>query len=617
MRNLQDYEYKAPSYERVKREHTYVIDEAKEQDTSRYYLKDGVWYRKDADASAPKDEISLLFAGDLLCQEYMMDAYRKEDGRFDFNACFEFVRPLLKASDFCAGNLETPVSDEAPYRGEIITHEGPFFCNAPVEYLAALKYAGFDMLTTANNHTLDAGADGLLDTIENAEKFGFIQTGTFSGKSDKFVVVDICGIKVGFTAFGTTYNMMSGNLTRQGRIDLLNTYSLNRASGVLKKMKKLGAEYTVCFPHWGEEYTDKITAKQSLMAAELAGLGYDLIAGSHSHVVQKFTEVAGTPVLFSMGNLISHLNHVKRNGSEYPLLMNLKLRRDGEKIVSAIDFIPCRIFKKIKGVPYSVVPVSSALNLSSQVTAETADAADAVAELLQCDSSVLNLDYPADKAVAAELADFYQNRKERLAVFGKVPDLVGAAADAAEAENRLEKKKPLLSKWDTETRVGKYKKVLGGLKLLCLDSKATVIKMDNDVDGRDVKAVENSYGFNDTARIIYLGKKVKTVGKGAFANFSQLESVRFYESVQKIEDNAFSGCGKLTGITLAKGVKSIGKNAFADCPNLMSIKMPSNVTKIDKTAFDGCPKLTIYCNENSAADKFAKENHIPVKYMPL
>lgn len=92
--------------------------------------------------------------------------------------------PILKSADLSIGNLETPISKTAPYRGEIITHEGPFFCNAPVEYLKAIKDAGFDMITTANNHTIDAGVCGLLETMNECRGAKLIQTGTFTGASN-------------------------------------------------------------------------------------------------------------------------------------------------------------------------------------------------------------------------------------------------------------------------------------------------------------------------------------------------------------------------------------------------------------------------------------------------
>lgn len=615
MINLQEYEYKAPSYERKKRAGSFEIDVELEKSKSRYYIDQTEWKSKAGD----KDEISMLLMGDLLCQENMISAMTKKNGRFDFTFCFEYLRPLFKAADFVAGNLETPISEESPYRGEIITHEGPFYCNAPLEYLDALKYAGFDMLTTANNHTLDAGAEGLCDTIDNCEKYDFIQTGTFTGKKDKFVIVNICGFKVGFTAFGTAYNQMDGNLTKEGRITLLNTYTANRASSILKKMRAQGAEYTICFPHWGNEYTDVISERQNNMAKELTEMGYDFVVGSHSHVLQKFEYVNGKPVAFSLGNIISHINlNKKAMKSQYPAVLNLTLKRVNGKIVSEIGFIPCRIVKKFNKIPFTIIPANNNLDLNENAWNKLENTVEEVKAMLNCDDSLINLDYDVDKEALSELKTFEEELSNKLGTL-KAKKKKAKSEDKEEEEHDLEPN--FIEKMQgisyAETRIGKYRIKKDYAELDCIYIQSTVVNIDKEVEDKQVKAVMNSKDGNDTARIVYLGKFVTDIKKRAFSNFSKLESVRFFESVEKIEEEAFANCPRLTGLTLPSNLKSIGKKAFADCPALLSVKIPASVEKISKDAFEGSKKVTIYCAEGSYADNFARKNNINVKYMPL
>ena len=165
---IKKYEYKSPGYKLSERNKKYVFNQEENKKLSRYFFdEDAKIYKSSMDN---KEEISMLFAGDLLCQENIIESYKIGENEFDFTLCYEYIWQLLKSSDFSAGNLETPIADTAPYRGEIITHEGPFYCNAPISYLNALKYAGFDMLTTANNHAIDAGARGIYETITNIKK---------------------------------------------------------------------------------------------------------------------------------------------------------------------------------------------------------------------------------------------------------------------------------------------------------------------------------------------------------------------------------------------------------------------------------------------------------------
>jgi len=527
---------------------------------------------------------------------------------------------LFKAADFVAGNLETPVSDYAPYRGEIITHEGPFFCNAPVEYMKSLKYCGFDMLTTANNHTLDAGAEGLYDTIVNMDKFDFIHTGTFYEKCEKFVIVDICGFKVGFTAFGTAYNLMQNNLTKKGRITLLNTYSTNRATTVLKEMKAKGAEYTVCFPHWGKEYTDVISPKQRERAEELTALGYDLVVGAHSHVVQRFEDVNQKPVLFSLGNLISHMNNLTPGSleSQYPVLMNLTLTRVDGKIEPKIDFIPCRIFKELNGIPFVVVPVADKLELPDDICERLKKTPEEVAKLLIHDKEILNTDYPVDPEAKKELDAFLAGYHEKMkSLCTKKPVSLANEEIPEEQEKGFKLLKKMVANPDFENRIGKYKTYGSYAELLCLDAKSSVVKLDKEIEGLPVTVINNYKQKNQTARIIYMGNFVEVVGKRAFSGFSRLESVRFYGKTKTIEEEAFSNCESLSGIILPSGLKSIKKKAFANCPKLMSIKIPDTVKDISADAFKGSGKVVIYCERGSHAAKFAKKNKIPAIYMPL
>jgi len=390
--DITKYEYKSPSYELKNREGRYTVDNKFIEKNTRFIkIDDNNW----KSLHDKKDHISLLFAGDLLCQENITNSFRISENKYDFTLIYEHLKPIFKSSDFVAGNLETPISETAPYRGEILTHEGPYYCNAPIEYLEALKYAGFDMLTTANNHTLDAGARGLLETVENANEFKFIQTGTFFENRKRYVIVDICGFKIGLTAFSTTYNTMDSNLNDYGKDVLLNTYSSKLAKEIYKDMITDGAEYIICFPHWGKEFTTEISIKQNKMANRLTKIGYDFVVGSHSHVVQNFEYVNKKPVLFSLGNLLTHINIIDFiEETSHPVLLNLVLTRDNNnKIKSNIEFIPCRIIKNLKNIPFSIVPYCNDLLYDEEIKKAVLGIEEYCAGLLHAKLSRMNTNY--------------------------------------------------------------------------------------------------------------------------------------------------------------------------------------------------------------------------------
>ena len=124
-----EYEYKAPSY---RLHEPRMSPEDLSAAPARFSFSDGRWVPVSSLPGARPGRARVLIAGDLLCQEGMTEAFRTKAGRFDFSLCFEAVRPVLQAADLVIGNLETPVDECAPYRGEILTHEGPFFCNGPL-----------------------------------------------------------------------------------------------------------------------------------------------------------------------------------------------------------------------------------------------------------------------------------------------------------------------------------------------------------------------------------------------------------------------------------------------------------------------------------------------------
>lgn len=606
---LDAYEYKRPSYTLRDRGES-GVDFAAHADLRRYSYdpKSGCYT-----SHAPKKaSVTMLFAGDLLCQENMLSRHETENGSYDFSLCFDYVRPLLQSADLAVGNLETPVSETAPYRGEILTHEGPFFCNAPIQYLEALSHAGFDMLTTANNHAIDAGLQGMLETIDNAQAMGFIQTGTFKESCPKYVIVDVRGIKVGFTAFSTSYNTMDKNLTRDGRIHLLNTYSSARAKSVLKAMRKQGAEFTICFPHWGKEYTAEISKTQRSMAEDLTALGYDLVVGAHSHTIQRYEVINGKGVLFSLGNLITHLNTSESAKSEYTILLSLTLNQTDEGLEPTVSAIPCKILKNHNGIPFTVLPVVQSLGLTNDNIPGLVNAVSVAQKRLGTQLSV-NTNYP----VSPEALRAYQSGLAR------IPAAVDRLAPVPPSPN-LPAHPTAIPPMTTADAFDHYRSLSSGLftvwqdhaELVQLHSGNTVVRIPAAVDNKPVTIVRNTAG-NSTARVVYLGKFTQIVGSGMFRDFTALESVRCFENLHTIESDAFRGCEKLTGLVLPGALREIGPRAFRDCGQLISLKIPSNVSVIGENAFSGCPQLTIYCEENSFAHLYAAEHGIPVKFMPL
>jgi len=164
------------------------------QDVPRFVKgEDGYWYNPQAKESG---KALLSCTGDLMCEPRMTNANRYGDSFF-FHPLFQYVRNILKGSDFAVGNLETTLTDTTPYAGDYHVVYTKYHCNAPECYLDSVRYAGFDALVNANNHNCDSGLIGLSDTLRALDKHAFMHTGTFLPEDEERVLfVKINGIRV-------------------------------------------------------------------------------------------------------------------------------------------------------------------------------------------------------------------------------------------------------------------------------------------------------------------------------------------------------------------------------------------------------------------------------------
>ena len=113
---------------------------------------------------------------------------------------------------------------------------------------------------------------------------------------------------------------------------------------------------------------------------------------------------------------------------------------------------------------------------------------------------------------------------------------------------------------------------------------------------------------------INIPNNVISIGDYVFYGCSSLTKIEIPNSVTSIGEGAFQGCRALTSIEIPDSVTSIGTGAFQYCRALTSIEIGNSVTSIEYYSFDSCPNLTIYCEQGSTADTYAKANDIPVVY---
>lgn len=220
----------------------------------------------------------------------------------DFIPAFAEVRDDLRAIDFLIANQES-----MPGGKELGLSGYPAF-NSPVEILDALRDVDVDLLSIANNHTLDYSERGVLAAIKNIQAADFPYVGAYESKKDLqepriFEVNDITIGVLGYT-YGT-----NGIPTPEGKDYLVNRIDPERITNEIQEMRD-NVDVVVVSMHWGIEYELNQNAEQEELAQVIADAGGDVIFGHHPHVIQPFEIVEGqdgqkTAVFYSLGNFYS------------------------------------------------------------------------------------------------------------------------------------------------------------------------------------------------------------------------------------------------------------------------------------------------------------------------
>jgi poly-gamma-glutamate synthesis protein (capsule biosynthesis protein) len=309
--------------------------------------------------------VALNLVGDLMCETYCQQACIYDDKYF-FKDCFSIVKPVLQDADFVIGNLESTISENHPYMGKESKLNGNYNCNSPVEFLDAVKYAGFNVLIAANNHNLDAQKQGHFDTIRHIEEFDFQYTGIFKDKKqERYLILEKNGIKIGLLSYYTVHNKIKHDFSDDDINVFFNRYSKDKVIDDVKELRNNGADYIITYIHWGIERVHTITSYQQKTAKEMAEAGVDYIIGSHPHALQPYEELnvnnKKVPVIYSLGNFLSssRLGQCTRD----TIILQLELKKQNNKCSLVKNtYIPCQIFDYFEGRNYPIIPLIDKFN---------------------------------------------------------------------------------------------------------------------------------------------------------------------------------------------------------------------------------------------------------------
>jgi poly-gamma-glutamate synthesis protein (capsule biosynthesis protein) len=322
-------------------------------------LANGPPQARPAEPPKGKVAISISAGGDVLPHMPIVDAARRKDGSHDFWPCFSEIAPYLSAADLTLVNLETSIAPRSQgYSGY------PRF-KSPEEIIAALSRAGVDVLTTANNHSLDGGEKGLLFTLESLDKYGMAHTGTARTRAERDtpLILNVKGFSVGVLAYTYGSNGLEPLLTDEKRAYMVNYIDLWAAETDVQRARRAGADVIVACIHWGEEYERQPNSYQRYVASSLLAMGVLVVFGSHPHVLQP-VELERGFVAYSLGNFISNQSHDQEKYTDTGAIVTVDIEKDldnGTVKVTGARYTPTWVYKRVEAGRwvYSVVPVGT------------------------------------------------------------------------------------------------------------------------------------------------------------------------------------------------------------------------------------------------------------------
>lgn len=278
-------------------------------------------------------QLKLFMVGDALIHSSVYEDARVGNGSYDFKPMLEYIKPISSKYDLAYYNQETILGG-----ADLGYSNYPRF-NSPTEVGDAFIDAGFNLVSLANNHTMDKGERGVLHSVNywNSKK-DVVTSGQWSSleERDKIRIYEKNNIKYAFFSYTTWTNGLN---TPYGKDYLNNVYTDDKASWDISRVRD-DVDVVIVAMHWGNEYSFNVSESQTHIANHLSSLGVDLIIGAHPHVVQpvEYINNGKTLVIYSLGNVISDQVGIERlTGLMMEVTINKHVDVDDSSVTKVIN----------------------------------------------------------------------------------------------------------------------------------------------------------------------------------------------------------------------------------------------------------------------------------------
>ena len=320
----------------------------------------------DLEENNDKDLITVSYVGDLiLLKDQVVNSYNSSEKEYDFSYMFEKVKHYFDESDYTIGVFEGPISDsENGYSNSNYDDGVKLYLGFPVEFAEAVKEAGVDLVTTANNHLMDKGKEGVFNTIDYLDEVGLDHVGSYKSALDKneIKVIEVEGVKIAvlsYTKFVNYYNSEFFLETEPNLTSVIVSEDSPYFEQVKKSVKEdfdraleKNVDLIMVMPHMGTQFMHETDEFQNLWNDIFISYGADVILADHSHTTQSVEFVGDTLVVNCPGNFAN--SYVKNDG-DATSIVEFYINKHTKEIENA-SVIPMYT-RKIEDGKYQAVPI--------------------------------------------------------------------------------------------------------------------------------------------------------------------------------------------------------------------------------------------------------------------
>ena len=252
----------------------------------------------EAPEKAEPVRISVAATGDFLIHSPVFEVALQNGGgdRYDFAPMFEEVRPYIEGADLGICHVETPMTGAEPFGYPVF--------NTPPALARAISQTGWDVCSTASNHTLDQGQEGVERTNRVLDRQDIAHAGSSSSRaeSEQQTIIDVKGVKVAFLAYTEMTNGVP--LPKPWSVDMAKADEILADAAAAREQ---GAQVVIVNLHWGDEFVAEPSAGQRKLARRLTRSDdVTAVIGQHAHIPQPIEAVNGKVVVYGEGNLVSN-----------------------------------------------------------------------------------------------------------------------------------------------------------------------------------------------------------------------------------------------------------------------------------------------------------------------